>query len=318
LRNELDRIDRDNVVALGKLRKEFIEISREFRKKFISPALTAEEVYAKILAIESRPDRHILTGVDWWDEFAGPFRRGNTYVLAGYPGAGKSTLALNLAWGMAKLGRKVWYYCLELSAVEVFEVLAGHIQKNAYVTKADYTAAYAKVQGTGLRFFDPQGYMTWEEHLNQICDTVRKEEMDAVFIDNLGFLTRATKNTFEVENVASARIKGLAQELEIPIILLHHLRKPESDSVEPDPNVHSIKGSGAILADASDAFILHHPVSDVEKQTRHEVGYLLSGKPRWGKGGKKYVRLEGSTRSYFLDASSNYSRPNGRKLKHDR
>jgi replicative DNA helicase len=315
MRNEIDQIEKDNVVALGNLRKEYIDLVRDFRKKFVSPAMTAEEVYEQIITLESRPDNRITTGIEWWDNFAGPFRRGNTYVLAGYPGAGKTTLALNLAWGMACKGKKVWYYCLELSAKEVFEVLAGHVQRTAEVTKADYVEAYAKVQGTGLRFFDPQGYMPWDQHLNQICDTVRREDMDAVFIDNLGFLTRATKNTFEVENVASARIKGLAQELEIPIVLLHHLRKPESDSVEPEPNVHSIKGSGAILADASDAFILHHPVNDTETQSRNEVGFLLSGKPRWGKGGKRYVRLEGNMRTYFPDVSENYKRSRGRKVR---
>ena len=314
MRNEIDQIDKDNVVALGKLRKDYLDLVRDFRKKVISPAMTAEEVYEKILLLESVPDRHIYTGIEWWDKFAGPMRRGNTYVLAGYPGAGKTTLALNLAWSMAKQGKRVWYYCLELSAVEVFEVLAGHVQGTAEVTKADFVEAYAKVQGTGLRFFDPQGYMPWDQHLNQICDTVRREELDAVFIDNLGFLTRATKNTFEVENVASAKIKGLAQELEIPIILLHHLRKPESDSIEPEPNVHSIKGSGAILADASDAFILHHPVNNTETQSRHEVGFLLSGKPRWGRGGKRYVRLEGAMRTYFPDVAEHYKRSKGKKV----
>jgi len=302
----------------SKQQKSYLDTLREERKKQTNLALTAEQVYEQILATRELPDRFVYTGVEWWDKFAGPLRRGNTYVLAGYPGAGKTTLALNLAWSMALNGKKVWYFCLELMASEVYEVIAGHIQKNAKPTDEDIAVAYSKIQGTGFRFYEPSGYHPWDIHLENICNTVRNEKIDVVFIDNLGYLTRAIKNTFEVENVASARIKALSQELAIPIVLLHHLRKPESDQVEPEPNVHSMKGSGAILADASDAFILHHPVDDAEMQTRNEVGYLLSGKPRWGKGGKMYVRLDGGKRTYHSDASINYKRPQGKKVKFGR
>jgi replicative DNA helicase len=250
----------------------------------------------------------IPSGLPWWDSFAGPFRRGNVYIIAGYPGAGKTTLALNLAWSMAKAGRSVWYYCLELTAEETMEVLAGHITKKAEVSEADWILAYATIQATGFRFYEPVKYLPWEQHLKQIADTVRKEKMEVVFIDNLSFLTRVKSNTFEVENVASARIKALAQELNIPIILLHHLRKPENDQQEPEPTVHAMRGSGAILADASDAFILHHPVNDNDVKSRHPVGYLLSGKPRWGAGGKRYVRLAGSERTYYPEEPEKYIR----------
>lgn len=309
MRAELDDLERQTVADLEKLHREYLSLVRSFREKFVSPAITAEQVYEKILLQNERGAKDIRTGIGWWDEFVGPLRRGNTYVIAGYPGAGKTTLALNLAWAMAKAGRRVWYYCLELKAEETFEVLAGHIQKKAILSQGDMINAYATIQGTGMRFYDPAGYLEWEHHLDLICKTVRAEEMDVVFIDNLGFLTRARRNTFEVENVASARIKALAQELEIPIVLLHHLRKPESDQIEPEPNAHSMKGSGAILADASDAIILHHPLSGDEENmaSRNPVGYLLSGKPRWGTGGKRYVRLEGSQRTYYSADASQYS-----------
>jgi len=319
---ELDEIERQTVADLGKLHREYLSLVRSFREKFVSPAITAEQVYEKILLQNERGAKDIRTGIEWWDEFVGPLRRGNTYVIAGYPGAGKTTLALNLVWAMAKAGRRVWYYCLELKAEETFEVLAGHIEEKAMLSQGDIVNAYAKIQGTGMRFYDPAGYLEWEQHLDQICKTVRAEEMDVVFIDNLGFLTRTRKNTFEVENVASAKIKALAQELEIPIVLLHHLRKPESDQTEPEPNAHSIKGSGAILADSSDSVILHHPLSGDEENTasRNPVGYLQSGKPRWGTGGRRYVRLEGSKRTYSRAEPSEYPKKQSkeiRKRKHD-
>lgn len=297
-------------------RQEYLQGIEGLRKKF-PRALTAEYVWEKMLLRRQKGEQSIPTGVQWWDEWAGPFRRGNTYVLAGYAGAGKTTLALNLAWSMAKRGVMVWYYCLELSSDEVFEVLGGHVLGRANITPDDEALAYSIIQPTGFRFFESDKYLPWDKHLELIHDEVRKAEIQFVVIDNLSFLTRVARNTFEVESVASAKIKALSQELDIPILLIHHLRKPESDSAEPEPTAHSMRGSGAILADASDAFILHHPLIENEQQSRHQVGYILSGKPRWGMGGKRYVYLNGGARKYGPASAIDYPKQQRRRKKYD-
>lgn len=287
--------------------RRYRELSKELTWK--SPALKAEEVYEKILLKRSSGVKEITTGLGWFDDFAGPLRRGNTYVICGYAGAGKTTLAIQLAWRIALSGRMVWFYCLELSACEVFEVLAGHICGNARPSDDELCQAYAKIQETGFRFYEPNVYKPWQGRLDEILTTTRKEQLDIVFIDNLGYLTRTLTGSFEVEGVVSAKIKSLSQELEIPIVTIHHLRKPASDGIEIEPNGHSIKGSSAIIQDASDAFILHHPLNefgDHYNSTRHQVGYLLSTKPRWGSGGIRFVRLEGHKRLYSPADRSEY------------
>ena len=313
--DDLDRIRESNAAQLDQAHRSFLSALNAYREKFESPALTAEQVFEmRLLRIKSGK-RPIYTWISWWDEWAGPFRPGNTYVLAGYYGAGKTTLAVNLAWSMAKRGISVWYYCLDLSSEEVMEVLAGHVTGSANVDEAGWTLAYSTIQGYPFRFFEPAGYLTWEQHLKQIEKTVRKEKMQFIVIDNLSFLTRVKERTFETEGVVSARIKALAQELQIPILVIHHLRKPETDGKEPEPNAHSVRGSGAIMADASDVFVLHHPLSGDEAQSRHQAGYILSGKPRWSLGGKKYVWFTKAKRLYSPSSSTEYPRGGARVRK---
>ena len=278
-------------------------------EKFGPPTITAQEVYESHLADRAKRDDAIYSGLDWWDNFAGPFRRSNVYALGGYYGAGKTTLSINLSWSIAKAGHRVWYYCLEMTAKEIFEVLAGHIRQKAVLDENDWTLAYAEAHGKPFYFHQPKGFIDWERQLDLIIKSVRHNEVDFLVIDNLGFLVRVGKNQYEAESKASAMIKALSQELDIPILLIAHLRKPKEDDREREPTVHTIKGSGAIMADASDAFILYHPLMESDTQSRQPVGFILSGKPRWGKGGKMYVNLDGSKRTYSYASSFDYQRP---------
>ena len=271
-----------------------------------SRALTAEYCYEKIMLRRKSGEKGLSTGVDWWDEWAGPFRRSNVYCIAGYQGTGKTTLAGNLTWPMAKRGAKVWNYCLELTADETFEVVAGIVLGKAVIEEADEAAAYAIINPSGYRFFEPERDLSWEQHINIIQKTVRAEKIDLVVVDNFSYLTSVAKNSYETERVAAKALKGLAQELEIPIIVIAHLRKPDRDDSEPKPTAHSVLGSGAITQVSSETFILHHPLEDSETNSRQPVGYILSGKPRWTMGGKRYVRFDGRRRSFSTAMAIEY------------
>jgi replicative DNA helicase len=201
---------------------------------------------------------------------------------------------------------RIWNYCLELTSDETFEVVAGVVLRKAVIMPADEVLAYAQIEPSGYLFFEPERDLNWEQHIDIIQKTVRAEEIDIIVIDNFSYLTSVSKNSYETERVAAKALKGLSQELEIPIIVIAHLRKPDRDDTEPKPTAHSVLGSGAITQVASDVFILHHPLIDSETNSRQEVGYILSGKPRWTMGGKRYVRFDGGRRRYETATANEY------------
>lgn len=280
--------------------RTYLANMKAIRDKLCSRAVGAEYVLEKRLLQKEKGEKPIPVSFSWWRDIIPPFRRGNHYVLGGFAGVGKTTLATNVEWDMVSSGLKVWDFCLEMTVEEKMEMFAQHILQKEVITEDDWIKAYALIAPTGLRFYDPEGYIPWDKHLSIIEDSVRKENIDCVFIDNFHYLTRTVKDQVGVEGEASKRIKALAQELNIVIILLHHVRKPEGDFAEPEPSVHTLRGSSALLNDCSGVILLHHPlVSDTaEDQDRSATGFIRYSKGRYGKGGKRYVELDGAKRTY--------------------
>ena len=321
-------LSRQQVEMMRKIHEDTIRNSKEYlaeldgeRKKH-PDTLDAEYVHAKMIMRKEKGIGAIPTGFPWWDNSMGPFRRGDLYGLAGYPGTGKTTFAVNLTWPMALAGIKVWNVCLEMTGDEMYEVVAGHVMKKATLSEAEFETAKETIQACGYYFYEPQRDMSWEETIERICYTVRRENVGFVVIDNFSYLTSVARNTYETERVVAKALKGLAQELEIPILVIAHLRKPDRDDTEPNPTAHSVLGSGALNQVASDTFILHHPLTGSEDVSRHPIGYVFSGKPRWGKGGKRYVYYAGDKRKFYEATAEGYrsqfpEKSESRRLKHD-
>jgi len=313
----------EQIALLSRGHKNFLAGLEKIREKYVSTLLTYDEAWEMKIEADRNDEEPIVTDIEFWDDLIGPMRRGNLYVLCGYAGVGKTTLAIQIAWAVAKQKRNVWLYCLEMTAPEVLEIVAGHITKNAEPTEKEYALASTEAAGSGFRLFDSAlKYAKWDEHLRNIVTETKKNNIEFLVIDNFHYLTRVDRNSLEIEGVVSQRLKSLSQELNIPILLLHHLKKPEGiiNQLEPEPTVHAMRGATALLNDASFVVILHHPLAksttpDYEG-TRQSVGKLTAGKARWGRGGVRYVRLFGSERTYYPANMSEYM-PSKKKPKGD-
>ena len=298
-----------NLRAVLKLREEVGDALADYQDKTETLSITAEEAY-QIVCDEKAAGKERIPTIPIWDDLFGSLRPGNLYVICGYPGVGKTSLALNMAWAIAQHS-KTWFCCLEMEPGEVLAMMAPIAAPDVPMGNADdaLAVAYSIIQPTGMRFSRIPGSRDWKAMFKAIMRTAELENFKALFIDNFMYLTRATRDVLAVEGIVSMGLKQEAQRLGIPIVLLHHLRKPQDDGQEPEPGAHAMRGSGALHADASVVAILHHPLTKGEGEryaTRDEVGYLAAGKNRWGGGGKRYVRLDGARHVYSESYSAAY------------
>lgn len=87
---------------------EWQKIIGELSKGFsgITPQTPPNQIRQAIEAMGDK-NRMMQTGMQFWDRLFGGLFREKLYVIAGHGGAGKSALAVNIAWNMAKGGHSV-------------------------------------------------------------------------------------------------------------------------------------------------------------------------------------------------------------------
>ena len=211
------------------------------------------------------------TGFSRLDEILKGMSAGNLIILAARPKLGKTAFALSIAENVAKSGKTVAFYSLEMESSEIYERLLSKRSKIPMNTLID------------RRFRDkrrPQKIR--DEEINKIAETideiyslpikindnpactVNDIRLESKLIKNLGLividylqLMRSTKR-FENRNLEVGSIcrelKCLASELGVPILCLSQLNRTSDESTRPSPS--ELRDSGSIEQDANKVILM--------------------------------------------------------------
>ena len=241
----------------GKTRAEFDEIVNQARLFDVENIITLEQVFLSIGRAMDRPPVDILQ--PRWPSVAkltGPYEPGDLIIVSATPKTGKTTFALNEALHMAKQGIPVFFYCLEMRPERLGRKL---FQIEAYCTEEELTPpalikAFRRLEGKPFYF----GYNTKKLPVDGVIETIRlgtrRYGFQFVVFDNLHFLVRTTANQTQEVAYVSQQFKLLAEELQIPVMLVVHPRKVAEDRVA---TIEDLKDSSSIGADADTVIILY-------------------------------------------------------------
>jgi len=201
----------------------------------------------------------IKTGINALDSHLGGFQKSDLIILAGRPSMGKTALGLTIANHVAK-SSPVAFFSLEMGAVQLFNRIAamegplstGRIF-NGQLTRPEFDR-YLKV----CEAFDSQLYIddSPNKGINQIISQCRRMSasigLSLVVIDYIGLMatTRGMQNRDQALGEISRGLKGLAKELDIPVLLLSQLNRSLESREDKRPLMSDLRESGNIEQDA--------------------------------------------------------------------
>jgi replicative DNA helicase len=241
----------------------------------------------------------LATGLDDLDRLMGGLQKSDLVILAGRPGMGKTALATNIAFHVARGHRTetgddgrtetvdggiVGFFSLEMSAEQLAtRIIAEQAGvPSSKIRRGDITEPeffrISEVAGEMQRmplFIDQTGGLSIAQLATRARRLKRSRGLDLLVVDYVQLLQGSSKRSSEnrVQEITeiTTGLKALAKELELPILALSQLSRQVEQREDKRPQLSDLRESGSIEQDA-----------DVVLFVFREEYYLKNKKPREG------------------------------------
>ena len=242
----------------------------------------------------------MATGLTDLDSKMGGLQKTDLIILAGRPGMGKTALATNIAYNIAKAfapgdfrpdgtretvnGGVVGFFSLEMSAeqlatriiAEQTGIPSNKIRRGV-INEADFeNIKDISIELQSLPFYvDETGGLSIGQLAARARRLKRQRGLDLLVIDYIQLLQGSTRRSSEnrVQEITeiTTRLKALAKELMVPIVALSQLSRQVENREDKRPQLSDLRESGSIEQDA-----------DVVLFVYREEYYLTNKEPRPG------------------------------------
>jgi replicative DNA helicase len=241
----------------------------------------------------------LATGLRDLDAKMGGLQPSDLIIIAGRPGMGKTALATNVAYNIARAHRGetrpdghietidggiVGFFSLEMSAEQLATRIisertgiASSVIRRGGISEADFEAIKdVSIELQGLPFYvDETGGLTIAQLAARARRLKRQRGLDVLVIDYIQLLQgsqrRAAESRVQEVTEITTSLKALAKELNVPILALSQLSRQVESRDDKRPQLSDLRESGSIEQDA-----------DVVLFVFREEYYLSNKEPRPG------------------------------------
>lgn len=240
----------------------------------------------------------IATGLTDLDRLMGGLQHSDLIILAARPAMGKTSLATNIAFNVARKyngetqadgttktveGGIVGFFSLEMSAeqlatrilAEQTEISSSDIRRgNIHESQFSKLVQTSQIMAKAPLYIDDTGGLNIVQLAARARRLKRQAGLDLLVVDYLQLLVGSGKrsdNRVQELTEITTKMKALAKELEVPIIALSQLSRQVENRDDKRPQLADLRESGSIEQDA-----------DVVMFVYREEYYLQNKKPKEG------------------------------------
>ncbi len=246
------------------------------------------------------------TGYTEFDEMTAGLQPTDLLILAARPSMGKTTLALNMAeYAAMKSKQPVAIFSMEMSAsqlalrlissvgrINATRLRTGQLEDEDWsrVTSAIRLLREARI------FIDDEPALS-PEKLRAKARRIKKEHgLGLIVIDYLQLMAvpgNSENRATEISEI-SRSLKGLAKELNVPVIALSQLNRSLETRTDKRPMMADLRESGAIEQDADViVFIYRDEYDNTENSQDKGLAEIIIGKQRNGPTGSIKLKFFG-------------------------
>ena len=258
----------------------------------------------------------VPTGFPKLDEMTGGLQLSDLVIIAGRPGMGKSSFALNMAAHAAmEEGLAVGIFSLEMSSTMVTQrILCAEARVEAYRARTGrlraedwtpLTSAASRIHDARI-WIDDSASMSILELRAKARRLKAEHRMDLLIVDYLQLLRgvgRQENRQQEISEICRS-LKALAKELNIPVVALSQLSRAVEAREDKRPQLADLRESGAIEQDSDLVAFIYRPgyykaLRSTQSEEDLKVAEIIVGKQRNGPTGTvtltylwEYMRFE--------------------------
>lgn len=256
----------------------------------------------------------IPTGYTGMDEITSGWQASDLVIIAGRPAMGKTSFALSIAKNVAvDYGVPIGFFSLEMNNVQLVNRLISNVCEvsgrkilNGQLDPSDWERLdkrIGRLTDAPIYVDDTPGLSVFELR-TKARRLVREKGVKIIMIDYLQLMNaNGMKFGSRQEEVStiSRSLKGLAKELDIPVLALSQLSRnvENREGLEGKrPQLSDLRESGAIEQDADMVLFVHRPeyyhiYQDEKGNDLHGMAQIIIAKHRKGSTGDVLLNFRG-------------------------